>query len=253
MIDLAVSLSGPHLDLLLPLFFGTMERHVDLSNIRLHLVNRGMDAKVRNYVEIFALRTGAMIYDVPQKFTRSFGATGAPVNNWSHDAAGVCQWMVEHCRLSDWMFLSHFDLIFKADAIAKFVSMIHPNAAQIGEHWTGLVGYRLDAIDRCGARFDNLDGLRLCRDQYNKWRLRYSGDRRCVGEQINITGLDVCEWMDLLFSLNGWDVVTLPKGELDQLFIHSQCGSAYHGDATKEISRGNAMQALHELGLNPIV
>lgn len=251
MIDVCISLSGPHLDLLLPLCLESLQRVNNLSQIRLHFVDRGVPAKILDYILHWTKSVNVSVYSQPERFTRGFGRENLQMDSWAHDTAGVCQWMIDHCGAEQWVYLLHFDLVFKSDVLTEYQLLCGPDMAQIGEHSSGIVGYRRDALRMSGARLDNLDGLRLHKEgAINK--LRHGADPRCSSEDLPITGLDVGEWLELHLRLTGWDVKTFTEEESQSRFIHSQCGSGYHGSITGEVTRRDAMNRLVEIGIHPI-
>ena len=253
MIDLCIAIQGPNLDVLLPLCIGSMTKSCDLSQFNIHIVSRGCSEPINLFIK--DLLDKKIIHSsrlLENKFNRSFGQKINYLDNWVHDTSGSCQWMADNCGSEDWVFICHFDLVFIGDILAKYSSMINAGVGQVGEHKTGLVGYSRAAIKHCGARFDNLDGLRVAKDDRGHWRLRYSGDRRCTGEVINITGLDVAEWLELSIALNGWDVCTFTDSDIEKMMIHYRCGSAYHGDSTINITRSVAEQELYKFGFEKI-
>ena len=248
-VDLVAALSGPHLDLCLPLFLGTLGSRCGLSDVQVHLVDKGIPEHIRQWVDTQSV-VPASVYNLPGPLTRRFGE-GTDVQAWSCDTAATCQWMVDNCGSAEWVFISHFDVIFHDDILSHYISHIGGDVGQIGEHSTGLVGYRRHALKSLNSSFNNLDGLRLVKNGCD-WKLRYVGDKRCVGDVINITGLDVGEWLELHLQLNGWSVITFPYHEVSRKMSHCRTGSGYHGDITKEATRAWANDGLRRHQLKPI-
>lgn len=255
-IDLCISLSGPLVDVLLPITLETLRRHDTLEGVRLHLVDKDCSPAVKRYI-------GSVPGAVPRKFQspkRYQFHSGPPElteeQNRERDVVNgtvtTLDWMWSNCGHNEWVFIMHFDLEFTTPWLSYLRGQIAPGVGQIGDHACGLVGYRRAALCQAEVDFSCMWNLFVVKDHYGNWKLRHENDPRCTDKSMPFHGFDTNEILELNLQHWGWKVITETDVECNKYRVHNGSGSGRCGDETNRMIRERSIKRLAELGIQPI-
>ena len=252
LIDLCVALSGPHVGVMLPFWWHSIQ-HVcgtEIQNFRIHFVDKGCSEPVKTWLQSVSSEK-VVIHRLYETFGESNQTDREPVPNIVSDCAGTCQWMLDQCGACEWCMISHFDIAWREDLLNRFRILTKDNVGQIGSHNGGLVCYRRKAVRQCSVGFESFSGFSLARDSgRDQMVLRHYSDTR-GGLSVPIHGFDVGELLELNLAAKGWEIVSpWSHRELNTFRYHLGTGSGHCGDQVQK--RKEAMDILALRSLTPI-
>lgn len=258
-IDLCISLSGPLVDVLLPITIETLHRNDYLDGVRLHLVDKDCTPPVKRYLREMQESGQATVYQFQSP--PRFRAEGVPElnpgdeeeRNVVNGTVSTLKWMSQNCGTEEWVFIMHFDVEFKAPWLTYLRDKIAPEVGQIGDHACGLVGYRRLALRQCEVDFSCMWNLFITKDHYGNWKLRHLRDPRLTDRSMPYHGWDTNELLELNLQHWGWDVITETDVQSNKWRVHNGSGSGRCGEATNQMIRERSLQTLRQLGIQQIL
>lgn len=251
--DACIAVSGRNADLLLPLCIETMRRHTNMGRIKLHLIDKIKVGPVSQYIDKFGESGGAIVHKMPDVPPEFEGCENRETNGFEHDTSETCKWMVENSGSEDFMFILHFDIIFHGDILNHYIGRIDSATGQVGEHSSGIVGYRRSALKQCHVGFRSMSQFKVCEDWTGAKKLRALDDNRNEPQVCLLNVFDIGELLELNLKYRYWKVVAPRANEFDNLFTHSRSGSGYMGPGVDSIIRQNAISMLKAHNIKPIV
>uniref|UniRef100_A0A6M3ITA0 Uncharacterized protein n=1 Tax=viral metagenome TaxID=1070528 RepID=A0A6M3ITA0_9ZZZZ len=235
--DLCVFLAGHNLDTYTPLFIETLYKNCDVSNLHIHVVEKGaivytgpkrephehpwyIDLPFEYYVpgvgdnvHNYLLRKQAeskvpfTIYEehnARKFFTQS--VPGEPFWAFGDDHGNTLNWAMENCGKNKWIIFCHSDMIFRGDIITSFIDDMHD--------WVGMFGLynhcyavNREAYFKVGIKFNCITNFRAVpvKHQGFDFEIRHASDPRCpLDESKIIYGFDIGEWMEIMMIANRW-------------------------------------------------
>lgn len=231
--DFCVAINGINLDVLVPLFFETFFQVVDTSQLSIHVVDKGVNPEIRDYLQKKKLgaRCPFTVYPLPEPFTEETGPAKEKILWAGGDTALTCNWMMNCCGTNNWKIISHFDIEFKKDLIAHIMDNMAPDSGQIGRHNMGMVAINKDAYNQCWVGFQSMSSFHVVSDKHKDHKIRYGDDPRCTDKSIRIEGFDVAELLEMNIQARGWRLDPLPDSVYFSHINHIIAGSGYHGSA----------------------
>lgn len=257
-IDLCICVSGPLVDVLLPIALETLHRHDKLDDVRLHIISKGCSDAVEKYLLALGISDQAEI--------RHFSSPERPKDEkrpWLGDAmeaerdvvngtVTTLDWMVKNCGHSRWVFVMHFDIEFKAPWLSYYRGKIAEGVGQIGDHAVGMVGYNRNAVRQAEVGFHSMSGCFVTKDHYGNTKIRHGSDVRCVDKTNPLCGWDTNELLELNLQHWGWKVI-IETDDASQVWrTHHGSGSGRCGDGANTLIRQRASADLRRLGILPI-
>jgi hypothetical protein len=254
-IDLCISLSGPLVDVLLPITLETLKRHDSMDGVTLHLVDKDCAHPVKRHIASLSQHGNAKIYSFtsPPRFKDGCPKTEKEAElDVVNGTVTTLNYMAKYCGTSEWVFISHFDLEFKAPWLSYYRGKIAESVGQIGDHAVGLVGYNRNAIKQCEVGFGSMSGFFIVKDHQNNLKLRHGSDPRCVDKTMPLTGWDTNELLELNMQHFGWRIVADTDDQSRVWRVHNGSGSGRCGDTVNQLIRSRAVNDLSRLQIQPI-
>ena len=251
-IDLCICLSGPLVDVLLPITMETLRRNDALEGVTLHFVDKDCTPAVKRYL----LDSGAKVHEFtsPKRFKPTAIAQTAEQDierDVVNGTVTTLNWMWKTCGTNEWVFIMHFDLEFKTPWLSYLRNLIAPSVGQIGDHACGLVGYNRTALQQAEVGFNCMWNFFVVRDHYGNWKLRHEKDLRCTDHSMPFHGFDTNELLELNLQHWGWQVITETDVESNKWRVHNGAGSGRCPESNQMI-RERALVRLRELRIQPI-
>ncbi len=252
-VDFCVTASAPNVDVLFRLFFGSLQRHSDLSRTKFHILDRGCNESGLAQIRESLQRYPYTIYDQLGKIDTNVG---------SSDVAVTCDWMVNNCGTAKWCVISHFDVVFKKDFLGKMREHMRDDTAMVGQH-CAIMAVNREAYTNSLVRFqsisgfvaqpiyDMVDGLRILSNQY---RMRYASDERVrPGDgSVPIRGFDTAQLLELEFRSQSWKVepltVWFEEGDRHEWYDHHGGGGSVWDEPQLSAHRQRALKLIEEGG-----
>jgi hypothetical protein len=239
-IDFCTILTGPLTDVFVPIMFDSIINTTDTSNVVFHILNCSNSEKTNSYLDQIKSKFQKDVICTYPKLPNKIWSCGSyiypndPYEIVKRDTARNSNWMMRNCGDSEWVILSHFDILFKKDYIRYLRQQIQPDVGMIGTHTSGvmlinrmgfnqsLVGFEHIPPDSCFAN--------PCREgRLEQFHFRYYKDPRCE-QVIPIRGFDNGELLELFIQVAGWKFIEVGDNVRNDHFIHIASGSGHAGE-----------------------
>ena len=250
MIDFCVAINGVNLKYFVPLFFHTLFTKVDVSQLHIHVVEKGIEDEVHQYIEQRGEESPVpfTIYTLKHPFVEEIGPARSQVSWTAGDTGSTCSWMMENCGDNEWVIISHFDMAFNGDFVNELISKMTSDIGIIGQHDQGLVAISRIAFNQCAVGFQDMSGYFAVLEGHD-YKLRSGGDPRCTERSIRIEGCDVMELLVLDMQFRHWNIDPF----LGNCWTHVRAGSGYHNNPkTEEGQRNKVLKLMEKEGVSPI-
>uniref|UniRef100_A0A6M3L4L7 Glycosyltransferase n=1 Tax=viral metagenome TaxID=1070528 RepID=A0A6M3L4L7_9ZZZZ len=255
--DLIVFLSGNNLNAYTPLFLETLYRNCDVSNLHIHVVEKGRivsdlistDRYGESFIEEnYVGGVGENVHNYllrkketsPVPFTiyeqhdpRPFffqAAPRVPLFNMIHDYSETLKWSMENCGTNRWAIFCHSDMFFLSDIITEFSNNLKDHMGMYGI-WGHCLAINREAYYKVGVGFASISNFRAVRlpDSYKGWDyiIRHASDPRCLPDSKIIYGWDTFQLMELFMIANGWLCEVEDTHKLRYHVHHQASGHGY--------------------------
>lgn len=256
-VDLCLFLAGHNLESYTPLFLETLYKNCDVSNLHIHVVEKGTfvgenngtlkfpkDLKPENFVP-----TGDNIHNYllkkkeksPIPFTiytmhdlTKFYRTSTPNTGFdlTSDHGNTLNWAIENCGTNKFVIFCHSDIVFKDDIISQLIDRVHDLTGVLGVYNQCYIVNR-DAYHKVGIKFNNVSGFRAIPTLHQNFdcEIKHGSDPRC-SEGLNVYGQKIYGWdmgelMELMMIARHWDCDISSTHELRSYVDHMGAGHGY--------------------------
>jgi hypothetical protein len=230
MIDFCVVINGINLDVLVPLFFTSFFARVNTTDLNIHVILKDVPQNVKDYIQSLkgASAVPFHIYEIGM-LSEEVNPNREEVVWMAGDAALTCQWIMKNCGTAEWVVISHFDIMMRADLISVFRQEMTHDMGMLGQHCHGMVAIRRVAYNQCFVGFQSITNFFAVRQPSGIYKLLQGGDERCTDTSIRIEGFDVGELLELNMRARYWRVIPFTFGFYTEYLYHIGAGSGYHG------------------------
>jgi hypothetical protein len=224
MIDLCVILAGHNLKNHVPLFIETLFQNCDLSEVSVHVIEKGkfanncpgnMGAYVPPSEEIQAYllkkkeekKCPFHIYTINDPSIFFNKRTPSPPGfDMGYDHAETLNWAMTNCGTEDWIIFCHVDMIFRKDAIAFLKSEMIPTSGIVGVY-NHFYAVNRRAFHKVGIPFNNISSFNVLPAPQAgfDYIIRNAADPRCPPNSPSLFGWDVGELLELMMIARGWE------------------------------------------------
>lgn len=244
--DFCITVTAPNVDVLFRLFFGSLERHSDLTGVRFHVLDRGCNEAGLAQVHESLRKYDYTIYNQLGKNERDCGPA---------DVARNCDWMVRNCGSAEWCVISHFDVVFKKDFLGRMRQHMTPDAGMIGQH-CAIVAVNRAVYKTCHVGFMSMSDFvaQPISDGSGHYRLRHRDDERVKpGDgSVPIRGFDTGQLLELEMRSLGVKVypltVWLEEGPHHEWYDHHGGGGSHWDEPYRSMHRERALRLIAEGG-----
>jgi hypothetical protein len=256
MIDLCVAINGKNLDVQLPMFFESFYRVVNQAHLIVHVVDKGIGEKERDYLNRLRDIHGDkfIIYDLKEPYVEIHTPRCTPVSWCGGDTAYTCKWMMENCGTNDWVIMSHFDIMFKGDIINVMAQHIADDVGMIGQHSQGIVFINRIAYGQTFVEFWPMSGcFAVPFGSPGVFKVRHERDPRCFEKTFRVEQFDVAELLEINIQARGWKFVAIEPSVCRDHRDHIVCGSGYNNNQQVENDQRNrVIGMLNSIGVQPL-
>lgn len=237
-VDLCVFLAGLYLDEYTPLFFETLYKNCNTTDLRVHVVEKGgihytgppqspgeapwytttpfeyyvpgVPDSVHKYLLEKKQELEEMFEIYEQHDPSVFFSQAQPCKpkyHYGDDHGNTLNWAMENCGNSKWVIFCHSDMVFRKDIISAFRNKMND--------WTGMFGIynhcyavNREAFFKVGIKFNCLANFRVQKVKHSgyDYELAHASDPHCDLESAKIIyGFDVGELMEIMMIANAWE------------------------------------------------
>lgn len=267
-IDLCVFLSGNYLEYWTPLFFETLFKKCDVSDLHIHVVEKGLfkgeenpDAQSLEWAQEHFIPIGEnvhnyvlkkkeespvpfTIYTLDSPFYYERGGE-KPFFLLANDHAETVHWAIENCGESQWMIFCHTDIVFLDDVIEVLKGGIAPNLGMFGIHAHCFI-LNVEAYQQVGIKFNAVSCFFVeeIKAANSTYVVRHINDPECKDKSKPIFGWDTGRLLELVMVGNKWKC-NMNDGTRFNLYVAH--GGSGHGYGQKGSIKQEAIKRLEEL------
>ncbi len=224
MIDLCIGFNGGNSDVLSRMFFGLLQRHCNLLDVQVHVIDNGVPPGV----EII----GFPPYTIQHKIRKDWVSTR---DKYHTDSAicqyEMCRWIIDNCGICEWCVLCDFDMIIRKDIFAEIKKGMTWDVGIIGSH---------------GTNHNQLTPLfAINRVAWIHRRVGFEAGTRKDGTRGDL-GILLAEDLEDL-GYKWWKFEAEPG--MEEYYHHMGGGGGYHSKQEFEAMRERALKICEEEGI----
>lgn len=246
-IDFCVILTGPLTDVFVPILFDSLLDISDCSNISFHILDCSNNEKTRLYLEQVRSKLPKNTFTIYPKLQDKIWSCGSyiyqddPYEIVKRDTARNSNWVMNNCGDSEWVVLSHFDVLFRKDYVNWLRQKIKPSIGMIGVHTSGIMLINRTGFKQSLIGFEHIPPDSCFANQCQEGRLeqfhfRYYKDPRCQ-QIIPIRGFDNGELLELFIQIAGWEFLPVDESTVSEYFYHIASASGHAGESVNKSKR----------------
>jgi len=253
-VDLCVFLAGNDLDVYTPIFFEMLQRNCDISNLCIHVVEKGTfdagppieDGKYEPDMKDYIPGVGEKVHNYLLKLQKEWGipftiyekhdptefflqaTPREPCYHMPSDHANTLHWAMDNCGTNKWIIFCHSDAIICKDIITRLMADMNNETGMYGM-FDRCWAVNREAYKKVGVRFNSISAFMAqeFNGDYFKYRIKHINDPQCTDYSKPIFGWDTGELTELIMIAHGWRCVTHDNAELYPYVQHGGSGHGY--------------------------
>lgn len=231
-VDLCVFLAGLNLDAYTPLFLESLYRNCDVSNLCIHVTEKGRFESDYNgtedwmkglYMEHYVPGVGENVHNyllkkqaesmVPFTIYEMHDATrffnqrtpNPGVYTQISDYTETLNWSMDNCGTNQWVILCHSDMVFVEDIVTEFIQLMNDQTGMFGI-FGHFIAVNREAYRKVGTTFNSISNFRAV--PMNAvgfdYQIMHAGDPKCPADAKIIYGWDTFQLLELMMIANSW-------------------------------------------------
>jgi len=259
-VDLCVLFAGLDLNAFAPLFLETLYRNCDVSNLCVHVVEKGRFESEYNgteewmknlFMENYIPGVGDNVHNyllkkkeeslVPFTIHDAHDASmffnkrtpSEPEYGLGSDYAETLNWAIDNCGQNKWIIFCHSDMVFIKDIITPFIERMGDWTAGMFGIYGHFIAVNREAYHKINGNFNIISNFRAVPFSAAgfDYIIRHAADPRCpdVPESKTIYGWDTFQLLELMMIANGWVCDVEERHDLKDYVHHMASGHGYLG------------------------